>query len=147
LRVVIWPARADFTTLRAQNPDLPPLRIVTQEANMVVDERSRHELYRRLEELLGPEAATTLIEHLPPVGWSDVATKRDLAGLEERIDLRFQLVDERFAGLDERIKSSASDLKASFEHELRSQTMALIFGMVSVVMTMSGLAFALVRFT
>jgi len=57
------------------------LLLVLQEAIMAVDERSRHELYRRLEEVLGPEAATTLIEHLPPVGWADVATRHDLAGL------------------------------------------------------------------
>src|SRR5436305_12121191 len=98
---------------------------------MVVDERSRHELYRRLEEVLGSEAATTLIEHLPPVGWADVATKHDLAALEQRIDLRFDRVDDRFArvddrftamderlderfnAMDERIKASASDLRAT----------------------------------
>ena len=45
---------------------------------MAIDERARHELYLRLEEHLGAEAATTLMEHLPPVGWADVATKRDL---------------------------------------------------------------------
>jgi hypothetical protein len=69
---------------------------------MVVDERSRHELYRRLEEVLGPEAATTMIEHLPPGGWADVATKHDLAGLEDRMDLRFARVDERFSAVDTR---------------------------------------------
>ena len=69
---------------------------------MVVDERSRHELYRRLEDVLGPEAATTLIEHLPPVGWADVATKHDLASLEERVDLRFDRVDDRFDRVDDR---------------------------------------------
>ncbi len=79
---------------------------------MVVDERSRHELYRRLEEVLGAEAATTLIEHLPPVGWADVATKHDLANLEERMDLRFarvgqrfDMVDQRFDMMDERFKT------------------------------------------
>ena len=107
---------------------------------MVVDERSRHELYTRLEEVLGPEAATTLIEQLPPVGWSDVATKRDLVGLEERLDLRFKVVDERLVGLEHR-------LTGSFEHELRQQTMTMMFGMVGVVLTMAALAFALVRFT
>ena len=45
---------------------------------MALDERARHHLYLRLEEHLGPEAAATLMEHLPPTGWADVATKRDL---------------------------------------------------------------------
>lgn len=149
---------------------------------MVVDERSRHELYRRLEEVLGPEAATTLIEHLPPVGWADVATKHDLAGLEQRVDLRFARVDDqftavssrfdrvderfnvmeerfdvmeerfegldwRFDGLDDRIKASTSDIGAAFEHELRSQSLTMVFGLVTVVMTMAALAFALFRFS
>ena len=149
---------------------------------MAVDERSRHELYRRLEEVLGPEAATTLIEHLPPVGWADVATRHDLAGLEQRMELRFARVDDQFAavdsrfdrvderfnviderftviderftalgwrfdGLDDRIKAASSDLRATFEHELRSQTITMVFGLVSVVLTIAALAFALVRFT
>ncbi len=122
---------------------------------MVVDERSRHQLYRRLEEVLGPDAATTLIEHLPPVGWADVATRHDLAGLEQRIELRFthveERLDERFNAVNERmdhlITAAAADLRASFEHELRSQITTVVFGLVSVVLTMAALAFALVRFT
>ena len=106
---------------------------------MVVDERSRHALYRRLEEVLGPEAATTLIEHLPPVGWADVATRHDLTALEHRIDLRFDRVDES-------MKAATSDLRASFEHELRSQTTTMVFSLVGVVLTMAALAFALARF-
>ncbi len=70
---------------------------------MVVDERSRHELYRRLEEVLGADAATTLIEHLPPVGWADVATKHDLAQLEEVMDIRFVRILDRFTALDMRL--------------------------------------------
>jgi hypothetical protein len=136
---------------------------------MAVDERSRHELYRRLEEVLGPDAASTLIEHLPPVGWADVATKNDLAGLEQRMDLRFarlderlegrfNAIDERFTAMDDRITAATSDLRATFEHEmrlqsesfgqqLRSQTATMVFGLVSVVLTMAALAFALARFT
>lgn len=106
-------------------------------------ERSRHELYRRLEEVLGPEAATTLIEHLPPVGWADVATGHDLARLEQRID--------------QRLTAATSDLRATFEHELRSQsetfvhelrsqTTTMVLALVGVVLTMAALAFALVRF-
>jgi hypothetical protein len=167
---------------------------------MAVDERSRHELYRRLDEVLGSEAATTLIEHLPPVGWADVATKNDLRNLEERLELRFDRiddrfgrvedrfaaidgrfdrVDDRFAAIDDRFDrvddrfaameerfdrvddrfaaveermglrfdAMGSDLRASFEHELRTQTTTMIFALVGVVLTMAGLAFALARFT
>ena len=81
---------------------------------MVVDERSRHQLYRRLEEVLGTEAATTLIEHLPPVGWADVATKHDLAGLEERIELRFARVDDRFNMMEERFTGLEERLEERF---------------------------------
>jgi len=52
---------------------------------MAITEQSRHALHQRLDETLGPEEATTLMEHLPPVGWADVATKTDLAHLEERL--------------------------------------------------------------
>ncbi|MCB1258037.1 MAG: hypothetical protein KDB26_13070, partial [Microthrixaceae bacterium] len=41
-------------------------------------EESRFQLYRRLVEMLGEDEATTLMEHLPPTGWADVATKHDL---------------------------------------------------------------------
>jgi len=73
---------------------------------MALDERSRHELFLRLEEALGPEAATTLMEHLPPVGWADVSMKRDvtalevamrrdLDALEQRLDLRIDALEQR----------------------------------------------------
>ena len=64
----------------------------------MIDERTRHEMYLGLEENLGPDVADTLMKLLPLVGWADVATKHDLAAFEERIDLRFQLVDARLIG-------------------------------------------------
>jgi hypothetical protein len=48
---------------------------------MPVDERSRHQLYRKLDELMGAQEATTLMELLPPSGWGDLATKRDIEAL------------------------------------------------------------------
>ncbi|HWC32562.1 MAG TPA: hypothetical protein VG709_05480, partial [Actinomycetota bacterium] len=51
----------------------------------MVDEARRHRLFRRLEDVLGAEEAESLMEHLPPLGWGDVATKQDLARLEDRL--------------------------------------------------------------
>ncbi len=67
---------------------------------MAISEESRHHLYQRLEEVLGLKEAAVLMEHLPPVGWADVATKRDLDALEGRMEMRFTHVEERFTGVD-----------------------------------------------
>jgi hypothetical protein len=73
---------------------------------MAISEESRHHLYQRLEQVLGPAEATVLMEHLPPVGWADVATKRDLDvgldRLEERLTDMDRRWDERFADADRR---------------------------------------------
>ena len=71
----------------------------------MVDDRSRQELYSRLEAFLGPEVTTMLIEHLPPVGWADMATKHDLAGLEQRMEFRMKA---SASGCDASIRSSST---------------------------------------
>ena len=38
------------------------------------NERRRHDLFLRLEQVLGTEEASTLMEHLPPVGMGLAAT-------------------------------------------------------------------------
>ena len=53
---------------------------------MAIDERQRHELYRKLEDTIGDDHADALMSMLPPVGWADVATKQDLEKLELRIE-------------------------------------------------------------
>jgi hypothetical protein len=58
---------------------------------MTERERRRHELLQRLEELLGSEHAATLMEHLPPDRWNELATKADLDRFATKADL------ERFA--------------------------------------------------
>lgn len=67
---------------------------------MAVDERSRRAMRRRLEEVLGEENATTLMEYLPP---EELATKRDLEGLEQRLTLRISGVEGRLDGLEGRM--------------------------------------------
>ena len=114
---------------------------------MVLDERARHELFLRLEEVLGPERAATLMELLPPVGWADVATKRDLDALEERMNLRFELVNQRF-------EASEQKLMAAFRGEMLTQTNAitgqmrtLLLANVGTVLSLAALAFGITKLT
>ena len=58
---------------------------------MPVDDRTRLNLHRKLDAVLGPEEADTLMAHLPPVTWNEVATKDDLERL--RTELRADFVE------------------------------------------------------
>jgi hypothetical protein len=100
---------------------------------MALDERARHELFLRLEEALGPESAETLMELLPPVGWADVATKRDLDALGDRLE---------------------AQLLAAFRGELLTQSNAISAQMrtltvahIGTVLSMATLAFGIAKLT
>ncbi|MFP5319524.1 MAG: hypothetical protein ACLGI2_14680 [Acidimicrobiia bacterium] len=149
---------------------------------MSIDERSRHELFLRLEQVLGPEPASTLMEHLPPAGWADVATKHDVATLRRELSadmalLRSDLTSDMAvlrsdltgqinkvgADLSGEIALVRSDLggeislvrseTVSMKHEIlatvraefAAQTRAMFLAIVTIVLTMSGLVFALAR--
>lgn len=75
---------------------------------MAITEEQRHELSTKAEEVLGEANAETLMSHLPPVGWADVATKHDLAALEGRL------------------AQSADQLRAEFQRDLRQQLLAFL---------------------
>jgi hypothetical protein len=49
--------------------------------DMSVDDRTRNDLYRKLESVLGAEEANTLMAHLPPTTWRDLATRADVEHL------------------------------------------------------------------
>jgi hypothetical protein len=75
-------------------------------------EEQRHELYTRLEEVIGMGAATTLMGGMPPVGWADVATKRDLEHLEARIGHVEAGLAARIDSLDARLGARIDSLDA-----------------------------------
>ncbi len=93
---------------------------------MTITERNRHQLYLRLEAVLGTEEATTLMEHLPPVGWADVATKADLHALEARLELRLDSLEHR--------------VRADFQRDLRTTMLAVLVGNAAVVSIVAALS-------
>src|SRR5687767_14090979 len=101
---------------------------------MAIDERARHELHRKLEEVLGANEAATLMSHLPPVGWADVATKHDLALLEERMNLRFESMEDRIDGKLARLEGRLIDRMAK-------QSRATVMAILGSVLTVASLVF------
>ena len=67
---------------------------------MTATEAERHDLRQELGAVMGEGAVTTLMDSLPPMDWRELATKTDLAALEERLDTRFERIDAR---IDKRI--------------------------------------------
>ncbi len=98
---------------------------------MTIDERSRHELHLKLEQVLGPKSAAILMEHLPPAGWGEVATRRDLDHLREE--------------LTSRIEASEQRLRAEFGKDLAAQTRTFVLAMTGAVVTVGGLAVTAAR--
>lgn len=91
---------------------------------MPIEERERHRLHERLDEVLGPEEAVTLMSHLPPVGWGDVARRSDLDQLESRFD----------AALHRELGQVRADMLSSHRQ--------LVFAIIASQFTAVSLAFA-----
>ena len=79
---------------------------------MPVDDRTRLDLHRKLEEALGAKEADTLMAHLPPVTWNDVATKNDLDTLATTLRAEMQAL--------------RSDLRADFVESTNRQIKWLV---------------------
>lgn len=98
---------------------------------MAVDEAARHELYTRLEELLGQRPTSTLMSLLPPVGWADVATKDDLRMLG--LEIRAEVTELRTE-----LRDGIADVRTDVADGQRRLTLTLVGAMVSI----SGITFA-----
>jgi len=54
---------------------------------MTITEAQRFEMHLGLRKSMGDDVANTLMEHLPPSGWTDVARKHDITMVEHEIAL------------------------------------------------------------
>jgi len=104
---------------------------------MASNEDDRYRLHQHLEEVLGRDDANTLMEHLPPTGWANVATKDDvehlrvsmthhLDQLRAQMVHEFELRDARFDQIDQRFDTFRLEMKADMERAFRMQTFAIV---------------------
>jgi len=91
------------------------------DGDVAISEHDRYELHKWLVDNAGEHVAETLMAHLPPVGWADVATKRDLEHLETV--LRLELRAEANA-----LRGDMHELRADVNEKLRTH-LAVIMGL------------------
>lgn len=73
---------------------------------MPSSEAERFTLHQTLRSLMPEAVADTLMSHLPPTGWSDIARQADLDAQSlrfDRIDAKFAEIDARFDRIDARL--------------------------------------------
>lgn len=100
---------------------------------MAVDERMRKLLHDAAEQALGTEEAATLMSLLPPVGWADVATKRDLDALATASEKEHE--------------ASKGELRAELHAVARSQLITFLSATTLIVAALNGGLYAALRLT
>jgi hypothetical protein len=103
---------------------------------MTISDQSRYDLHQRLAQVLGVDEAATLMAHLPPVGWADVATRRDLDQLGR--ELRAEMA-AGFAGMRADLHQEVAALRADAARQLPT----LLLGLVGLQVSAAGLSLAL----
>ena len=78
---------------------------------MAISETARLDMLSGLRTHVGEAVANTLMEHLPPGGWYDVARTGDF----DRIETRLDRLEQRFDKLEARLDDRIDKLEARFD--------------------------------
>ena len=92
---------------------------------MTVTEEARYHRLQQLDDSVGEKGANTMMELLPPVGWADVANKRDLDQQSERLGL---MVRAEISG----VRAEIAGVRGDFQNSLRRMQTVLLSAVVSV---------------
>ena len=105
---------------------------------MSITDRQRLKLLRTLETVIGPEDASTLMDHLPPVTWANVATVDHVSAIGDQTTktLRSEMqvlstqlrseMNELRVELRSEIAGQVARLEATIERGFRRQILALV---------------------
>lgn len=80
---------------------------------MAITEADRYAMHTDLIQNIGEKAANTLMEHLPPSGWANVATMKDFKPIEEKIQSLEKTMNTGFANIDRRLTAMSNGMWAA----------------------------------
>lgn len=102
---------------------------------MAIEERQRHLLHEKLDDVLGPDSAATLMAHLPPTGWADVARRSDVDHVGERLRGEFR---GEFHGLRTEMHREFGEVRK----DIVAGNRQMVFAIIASQFTAVSLAFA-----
>jgi hypothetical protein len=106
---------------------------------VVVSDRSRHDLFVALRELLGAGPADTLMALLPPVGWADVARRSDVDAL--RAELKGEVAELR--GEMSELRGEMALLRADLSGRIDTLVPKLVMANLGTTLAVGALAVGL----
>jgi hypothetical protein len=98
-----------------------------------VSEDERHELFNWFEDHMGPNLARTMMPMVPPTGWGDVATRRDLDDLREATRRDLQELELRIDAKFERFRSEVLRTFGTWLFASQAAVIAVVSVLVTVL--------------
>ncbi len=114
---------------------LEPRLLLWHGHHMAVSETQRHDLYNRLNELLGSESADTLMAYLPTEPASSLARKADVTEVGERVSsltARLDRLEDRFSHMEVVVTGRIDEVNRRLDRLF----LTLAAGLIAVVATM-----------
>jgi hypothetical protein len=113
---------------------------------MAIDEqRTRRSLHAKLADALGDDEAALLMDYLPPVGWADVATKRDLDALKRDFDALTVATKRDLDALGTEQRFEMQAMRSDLHAEITDLKSTLLMWLVPTVIGSIGVSVTLSR--
>ncbi|HVU60591.1 MAG TPA: hypothetical protein VHD58_02935 [Mycobacteriales bacterium] len=107
---------------------------------MTISDARRRLLHDRLVDAMGEEAAEVLMEHLPPAGWVDLATKSDVATAKADMQHEIALLRLEMAKFGFDLRAELASFASTIDRRMATQTRTLMLAMVTTMAASVGAA-------
>ena len=134
--------RGDREARTTRGVAIPKLYEQVHILDMSITEASRFQLRTAVGRIMDEEAADTLMELLPSVGWADVATKHDLTYMRTDMHREFEIMR---ADMHREFEKVRLEFRADISEALLRQTRWFFTMLIAVNTATVGLVFAAIK--